>query len=463
MLIPLSRSPYFARVAAAIGADGIAVAIASAAAWVAVRGAADVIGYFQMTFGSGLVLLGALAVAGRYDGRAESSDSRARRFALLGTLLGFGAMLAVARSPIGRIDSLAPAAPLAGALALANLAACEASARASRWLFKRYEQRILIIGASDLGIAIARELEDRPRLGLRLVGFLSDEDGGLLTEYARTRVRVLGPVHHLEKVVEELGVHRIVVTSKSRSELFPADELLTYKIHGRLVESGVAFYENLTGKIYIRGLRPSYLVFADGFRVGLSTRVVKRAFDVAIAGLGLLAAAIVLAACAIAIKLDSPGPVFFRQKRVGRRGKLFAITKLRTMTHNAEAACGPRFSRRGDVRITRVGKVLRRSRLDELPQLWNVLRGDMTLVGPRPERPEFVGDLVRDLGYFRLRTAMRPGLTGWAQVNNGYAAEARHFEEKLSYDLFYMKHRSLALDFLVMLRTIREVVLFKGV
>jgi exopolysaccharide biosynthesis polyprenyl glycosylphosphotransferase len=411
--------------------------------------------FLQTVFTCWTIPLVVLALMGRYDS-APRRGLVVLGVAALGTLAGWLLALSIG----GGLHDPA-ASRLANAVASTGFIALATSA-VSRRAFGARAQRVLIVGASDLGFSIAREIRARAGLALELVGFLSDDDALDEETLDEIDAPLLGPVHHLEKVVNEGHVDRVVVASKNRSELFPADELLALKTRGRAVESGVAFYEALTGKIFLRDLRPSYLVFSEGFRMSLAVRAAKRAIDVALAGIGLIAAAPVLALCAIAIKLDSPGPVLFRQTRVGRDGRLFSVTKLRTMRRDAEAG-GPSFARRGDARITRVGRFLRRSRLDEVPQLWSILRGDMTLVGPRPERPEFVDSLSKDLGYFRLRTAVRPGLTGWAQVNNGYAADAASFEEKLSYDLFYMKHCSLGLDFVVMLRTIREMLLFKGV
>jgi exopolysaccharide biosynthesis polyprenyl glycosylphosphotransferase len=457
--LPLRQSPYATRVAATLGADLALIGVAALVAWMAIGGSPHELSVFlQIALVSALGPVAVLAIVGRYDAAPTASVPRVIASALGGGLAGLGMGIA-----LGRLHD-DPLGPLfAAALSGSSFAICASNHFLVRWLLGRTAERVLIIGASDLGYAIAREVQARASLGLELVGMLSDDDPVSDELEHDGEVTVLGPVHHLEKIVSEVEIHRIVVASKSRKEFFPAEELLTLKTQGWIVQSGVDFYEHLTGKIYIRDLRPSYLVFSEGFRVGLPTRLLKRGIDVVLCGVGFLIAAPVLALCAVAIKLDSPGPVFFRQARVGRLGRQFTIRKLRSMREDAEVGCGPAFARRGDTRITRVGRLLRRSRLDELPQLWNVLRGDMTLVGPRPERPEFVDSLARDFGYFRLRTAMRPGLTGWAQVNNGYAAEIKHFEEKLSYDLFYLKHRSIALDLIVMLRTIREILLFKGV
>jgi exopolysaccharide biosynthesis polyprenyl glycosylphosphotransferase len=325
----------------------------------------------------------------------------------------------------------------------------------------RFSQRVLVIGTSDLGIAIAKAMRERRNLGTQLVGFLSDE----VTHQRATidGVPVLGKVHEIEKIVDHERIGRIVVASKSRSEYFPAEELLGAKLAGRHVESGVAFFERITGRVYLRDLRPSYLIFQEGFRVGPISTWAKRAIDIAVSGFGLLVCAPLYLLCAIAIRLDSAGPIIYRQERVGQRGKPFHVCKLRSMRHEAERTTGAVFSRANDDRVTRVGRFLRKTRLDELPQLWNVFVGDMSLVGPRPERPEFVDSLSERFPYFRLRSALKPGLTGWAQIRHGYVNDVDGFEEKLALDLYYMKHRSLVMDLLILWKTAKTMVLLHGV
>jgi len=325
----------------------------------------------------------------------------------------------------------------------------------------RFSHRVVLIGTSDLGVAIARAVRERRNLGTVLVGFLSDE---LIHERAVVEgVPVLGKVHELEKIVDDYRVTRIVVASKSRSEYFPASELLGNKLRGRRVESGVSFYERITGRVYLRDLRPSYLIFSDGFRVGMIATAVKRAIDFVCSAVGLLASAPVLGLAAVAIKLDSKGPIFYPQERMGKDGVTFRVLKLRSMCDEAEAETGPVWTDREDGRVTRVGRFLRRTRLDEFPQLWNVLKGEMSLVGPRPERPEFVDALCDRYPYFALRAALKPGITGWAQIRHGYVNEVEGFEEKLALDLYYMKYRSTTMDLLILWKTAKTVVLLSGV
>lgn len=325
----------------------------------------------------------------------------------------------------------------------------------------RFTRKVLIIGTSDLGRAIARAVRDRRNLGAEIAGFLSDDaddQGAWIEGFA-----VLGEVHRIEKVLQRERIGIVVVASKRRDEYFPASELLAAMLSGVKVESGVSFYERVTGRIYLRELRASYLIFSNGFAGGPWIEVPKRLLDVAIASVALLLGAPLIALAAIAIKLDSPGPVFFGQERLGQHGRVFKCWKLRSMRHGAETETGPVFAGLEDDRRTRVGTLLRMARLDELPQLWSVLIGEMSMVGPRPERPEFVETLSEKYPYFRLRSALKPGITGWAQIRHGYVSDVIGYEDKLALDLYYMKHRSFLMDVLILWKTLKTVVLMSGV
>jgi exopolysaccharide biosynthesis polyprenyl glycosylphosphotransferase len=324
-----------------------------------------------------------------------------------------------------------------------------------------FSRRLLLVGTSDLSIAIAHIALDCRKLGTDLIGFLSDE---IIHERATIGgVPVLGKIHEIEKVVERFNINHIVVASKDRDDAFPAEELLIGKLRGVKVESGITFYERLSGRVYVRDLRPSYLIFSEGFRSGPIARVTKRAIDICVSAIGLALISPLLLLVAAAIRLDSKGPVFYRQERVGEGGRPFHVAKLRSMRHGAESESGPVWARERDDRVTRVGKVLRQARLDELPQLWNVLKGDMTLVGPRPERPGFVESLSQRYPYFSLRSSLRPGVTGWAQIHKGYVNDVEGFEEKLSLDIYYMKYRSTTMDLLILWKTAKTVLLMNGV
>ena len=223
----------------------------------------------------------------------------------------------------------------------------------------------------------------------------------------------------------------------------------------------MAFFERLTGRLFLRELRPSYLIFSDGFAMGAVSERLKRLVDVVLAAVGLLLAAPILALAALGIRVDSRGPIVFCQERLGKNGRVFRAWKMRTMTADAEDG-GARWAEEDDSRTTRVGKLLRKTHIDELPQLWNVLVGEMSLVGPRPERPEFYEMLCEKYPYFVVRGSVRPGITGWAQIRQGYVNDVEAMEEKLALDMYYLKYRSLAMDLLILWRTTKTVLLFRG-
>jgi sugar transferase (PEP-CTERM system associated) len=228
------------------------------------------------------------------------------------------------------------------------------------------------------------------------------------------------------------------------------------------VEDATTTYERLTGKILIDDLKPSWLVFSDGFRASRITRFVKRMLDLSLSLLGFLLAAPLMAATAIAIKLDSHGPTLYSQERVGENGRIFTVFKFRSMRLDAEAGGGPIWARDNDERVTRIGRFIRRTRLDELPQLWNVMRGDMSFVGPRPERPFFVEQLAREIPFYLQRHAVKPGLTGWAQVKYRYGSTIEDAMEKLRYDVYYIKHMSIVFDLTIVLDTVKVILFRKG-
>ena len=329
----------------------------------------------------------------------------------------------------------------------------------AHFALREAKERILLIGNSDLSRALARAIHTHEHIGIECVGFLSSEpedEGGMIEGFP-----VLGTVDEVEKVATPGHVDRVVVASKSRNEIFPASALLWGKLSGMRVDSGISFYERVVGRIYMRDLRPSYLVFSDGFHVSRARAALTRTIDVAGALVGLTFSLPFLALAAVAIKLDSKGPVRFGQERLGLDAKPFTIWKLRTMREDAESG-GAVWAQSGDDRVTRVGRVLRKIRLDEVPQLWNVLRGEMSLVGPRPERPEFADELAETYPYFRYRYAAKPGVTGWAQIHGGYAGNREEWEDKLSLDLYYLKYRSFWLDLRILLDTVKTVVFMRG-
>jgi sugar transferase (PEP-CTERM system associated) len=242
---------------------------------------------------------------------------------------------------------------------------------------------------------------------------------------------------------------------------FPFNEILDCKLQGVRVEDWPTFYEKLTGKIVIKNLRPSWIIFADGFTRNNITEAIKRLIDVLLAILGLCFSFPLMIIISVLTKIDSAGPIFFRQERVGKNGKIFTLIKFRTMVADAEKHTGPVWAQNSDPRVTRLGKLLRRTGMDEIPQLFNVLKGDMSFVGPRPERPHFVAELQDKIPYYSQRLAVRPGVTGWAQVRYGYGATVEDAIEKLEYDLYYIKNMSTFLDFLIILSTMHKVIFAK--
>jgi sugar transferase (PEP-CTERM system associated) len=263
-------------------------------------------------------------------------------------------------------------------------------------------------------------------------------------------------------VVREKGVHRVIVAMPDRRGTLPVEELLALRLSQVKIEEATSWLEKITGRIEVDQLYPSWLIFADGFRFSVFNRMLRRAANLAVALIGLIVALPVLPLVALAVKLSSPGPVFYRQKRVGRGGEIFYCYKFRTMRQDAEADTGATWATDNDPRITRIGKFLRSSRLDEIPQLWCVLKGDMHFVGPRPERPEFVEWLSKEIPYYGVRHTVRPGITGWAQVQYKYGNTLEDAREKLQHDLFYIKNASLGLDFWIAFQTVKIVLLGRG-
>ena len=331
----------------------------------------------------------------------------------------------------------------------------------------QFAERALIFGDSPLALSILRELESRPELGLRVVSHVLADGNGINevnSERNESAGEPLEPLvcEELSRAVKAHRVNRIVVAMRERRGKMPVDLLLSLKSRGVLIQDGTDIYEAITGKVPIESLRLGWLLFSPGFHVSRLLMIYKRIASTLISILGLLLSLPLLPFIALAIKLSSPGPVFYRQKRVGRNGTIFYCYKFRTMCADAEADSGPTWVGDDDPRITRVGKFLRISRLDEIPQLWNVVRGDMSLVGPRPERPEFVEWLTREIPFYHLRHSVRPGITGWAQVRYKYGNSVEDAKEKLRYDLFYIKNMSPGLDFLILFDTTKTILLGRG-
>ena len=324
------------------------------------------------------------------------------------------------------------------------------------WMVKQpfLRERVYVLGTGERALRLVTGLRERSALGIEVVGWTGDVDGEL------TRDMVASHLMGLAK--GKKGVHRVIVAMLNRRGKLPVQELLDLRLAGVKVEEATSWLEKISGRIEVEQLYPSWLIFAEGFRFSSVFRLVRRAVNFSVALAGLVISLPLLPFIVLAVKLDSSGPVLYRQQRVGRRGVVFYCYKFRTMRVDAEADTGATWASDDDPRITRVGKFLRSSRLDEIPQLWCVLKGDMHFVGPRPERPEFVEWLSKEIPYYGVRHVVRPGITGWAQVQYKYGNTLVDAREKLQYDLFYIKNASLGLDLLIMFQTVKIVLLGRG-
>lgn len=327
------------------------------------------------------------------------------------------------------------------------------------WDTLNLRKRMLIFGTGKLARELCRAVLSK-RLGLvEIIGALVGENERV--EWRPGIPGVIGTHGQLTQVVEELRVNTIVVCLEDRRSVLPVEQLLHLKAVGVEVLDGHQLFEEISGRLSVDSLRPSAVIFSTGFNQSMISRVMKRFVDVLASTVGLLMLLPLFLLIAVLIKADSPGPVIYRQTRVGLRGRPFLIWKFRSMRQDAEKS-GPQWAQAGDPRISRVGWWLRKTRIDEFPQLINVLSGEMSLVGPRPERPVFVQDLRRIIPYYDLRHTIRPGITGWAQVKFRYGASEEDAHMKLQYDLYYVKRLSFALDMRILAQTVRVVLAGEG-
>ena len=323
-----------------------------------------------------------------------------------------------------------------------------------------FGEKILIVGSGPLAVEVAREMLNRPDAGYRIAGFVGS-DPELLGK-SLINPKVIGLTSELEAVVARENIDRIIVAMGERRGQLPTNELLQLSLTGKVnIEEGASFYERVTGRVSLNMIRPSWLIFSSRGRQarisGIARNVVHRL--VALIG-GLMSLPIALVT-AILIKLDSTGPVLYRQARVGKNGAPFTVLKFRSMRTDAEKA-GPVWASEQDDRTTRVGRVIRKLRIDEIPQFWNIIRGEMDFVGPRPERPHFVSQLAQEIPYYQQRHLIAPGLTGWAQIKYPYGASIEDARQKLQYDLYYIKNQSLILDAIILFETIKIIVFGRG-
>lgn len=328
---------------------------------------------------------------------------------------------------------------------------------------ERLKRRVLVLGVGQHAAQI-EQLQEKPitaAVSFRVVGYVrvhEDEAQGIPDQ------RILEVTNTLYDLTEKLRVDEVVTAMDDRRKGFPVDEVLECKMQGVMISSFLSFFERESGKIELDALRPSNLIFADGLHAALLKRCAKRLFDL-IACLILLAMTwpiMLLATLAIWIEAGGRGPILYRQVRVGRKDQVFEVIKFRSMQVNAEKDGKAVWAARNDHRITRVGAVLRETRIDELPQLFNVLWGQMSFVGPRPERPQFVADLCKKIPFYAMRHMVKPGITGWAQICYPYGASEEDAREKLRYDLYYIKNYSFFLDIVILLQTAHTVLWGKG-
>ncbi|HEX9106379.1 MAG TPA: TIGR03013 family XrtA/PEP-CTERM system glycosyltransferase [Longimicrobiales bacterium] len=319
-------------------------------------------------------------------------------------------------------------------------------------------RRVLVLGSGEQAERIVAKLEEIRDSGYAVVAQVGD--GVVPRRMASEAMLYTEPVS-LSEIVRRQRVEEVVVALDERRGRMPVRELMECKLAGRQVTTGVSFFEGLTGTIPVENMSPSWLIFSDGFRRNRRVGLAKRLADVVLSLVGLVLALPVLLLSALLIKLESRGPVFYRQTRVGLRGADFEVVKFRSMREDAERD-GPAWAVQDDPRVTRYGAFMRKTRIDELPQLWNILRQDMSFVGPRPERPAFVRQLEAKLPYYSLRHTIRPGLTGWAQINYPYGASEEDALRKLEYDLYYVKNMNIFMDAIIILRTIKTVLFRKG-
>jgi sugar transferase (PEP-CTERM system associated) len=349
-------------------------------------------------------------------------------------------------------------AALAGPLIL-GLTFVSRSLLARKRLFISGPKRVLVVGTGPAGISAVREILARSELNLKVEGFL-DEAGENLGK-SLVNPGIIGGVQDLEMIAQERQIDRVILSLMERRGRMPVAQLLHLKFAGIAVEDAHSVIEKVTGRIHLEHLSPSWLILSDGFKKSAILYGLKRAFDISLALLTLILTLPVMGLVAIAILIESGRPILFGQERTGHRGRPFVIRKFRSMYQNAEEN-GPVWAAKGDKRITMVGRLIRRYRLDELPQLFNVVRGDMSLVGPRPERPHFCRLLEQSIPYFSLRHSVRPGITGWAQIKYQYGASVEESRTKLEYDFFYIKHLSLVLDLAILFETAKVMILGRG-
>jgi sugar transferase (PEP-CTERM system associated) len=324
-----------------------------------------------------------------------------------------------------------------------------------------FSEKALILGEGELAKDLLQEINRRGDISYD-IRYVVGQENGRHSRGILEGVPVKYGFEYVCDLAEAEGVSSIIVALDQKRGVMPYNELLSCKMRGINVIDGESFYERITGKLLIEKINPSWLIFSDGFKKSTIVRLLKRTVGLIFSGVMSILLLPLILVIAFAIKLESKGPVFFKQDRVGEKGEIYTIYKFRSMRDDAEEQSGPVWATEDDPRITRVGRIIRKLRIDELPQLWNVIRGDMSFVGPRPERPYFVDRLRKKVPYYNERFSVKPGVTGWAQVMYPYGATEEDALQKLKYDLYYIKNMSLLMDLVVIFHTVKIVLLGRG-
>ena len=324
-----------------------------------------------------------------------------------------------------------------------------------------FNQKIIILGSSDIAKEIFRQIKDRRDCGYEITGVISKQKWNSQNSPNVDFIQQ-SKYNSLCELAQQKKVNKIIVALKEKRNALPISDLLECRVCGIEVLEGNSFYEMLTGKLIVEAINPSWLIFSQGFQKPLIKRFTKRTIDLILSLSMLILLFPVILLVALIIKLDSRGPVLFSQERVGQNREPYMVHKFRSMRQDAEAKTGPVWARSDDDRITRIGHFIRKWRVDEIPQLWNVLKGEMSFVGPRPEREHFVKELESVIPYYKERFSVKPGLTGWAQVSYGYGASVEDAVEKLNYELFYIKNMSILMDLMIVARTVKTVLFGHG-
>ena len=332
------------------------------------------------------------------------------------------------------------------------------------WVLNKgfFNENIIILGSTSLALDIVKQIHKNIDCGYEVALLIPDSDSETIEKVISDKIAVDCTKEDFCRNVIGTDIKKVVVALKERRGSFPIQELLNCRTAGLEILEGSTFYEMLTGKLLVTKINPSWLIFSEGFKKSRIRTIIKRLEDIIISTIMLILLSPLLFITSILIKLDSKGPIFFSQDRVGQNQKEYMVHKFRSMVEDAEKETGPVWAQTDDDRITRVGKVIRKCRIDELPQLWDVFTGKMSMVGPRPERKYFTDDLEIQIPYYTERFKVKPGVTGWAQVSYDYGSTVEDAIEKLNYDLFYIKNLSITLDLVIIIRTVKTVLFGRG-